>query len=192
MGVPQGTIERDALVRRFDAAIDDLEEALRRCPDERWEASVWRVERSDPWMWPPKGVEPIPERTEESIQSMSAFWAVAYHCLWFLDFYAGTGESFESPEYVRGGPEELPWPADGAAPLPGPPFAREALLRYADHGRRGIHTVLATTSEEDLARRCGSGHPHAGKTLAELLEGNLAHVVEHGGQLLAFATAPNA
>jgi hypothetical protein len=139
-------------------------------------------------VWPAPGVEPIPERTDESIQQFSAFWVVAYHCLWFLDFYV-TAEpaGFQSPEYVRGGPEELPWPADGAAPLTDRVFDRETLLRYADHGRRQIRQRIETMDESELDERCGANHPHAGKTLRQLLDVNLHHVREHGGQLLAFA-----
>src|SRR5690242_9253908 len=36
------------LVREFDEAIDVLEAALRRCPEALWEASLWRVERTEP------------------------------------------------------------------------------------------------------------------------------------------------
>ena len=36
------------LVREFDEAIDVLEAALRRCPEALWEASLWKVERTEP------------------------------------------------------------------------------------------------------------------------------------------------
>ena len=180
-------LDRLELCRQFDAAIDDLEQALRDCPDDMWEASMWHVPRTDPWVWPNPGTEPIPERTDESIQQFSAFWSVAYHCLWFLDFYVTANPaSFESPEYVRGGPEEMAWPEDGAAPLPGPAFDRKALLAYADHGRRQVRQRIETIPDEALDARCQPGHPHAGKTLRELLDVNLAHVREHGGQMLQF------
>lgn len=181
-------MDREELCRRFDAAIDDLEEALRSCPDEQWTASVWHVPKTDPWVWPAPGVEPIPERTEESIQQFSAFWAVATHCLWFLDFYVRTDPSgFQSPEYVRGGPEELPWPADGAAPLADRVFDRSALLRYAEHGRRQVRERIETMPEEEFEQRCEPNHPHAGITLRQLLDVNLRHVIEHGAQLKEFA-----
>ena len=185
------TSDRGELLQRFDAAIDDLEEAIRRCHSGRWSSSVWRVLRTDPWVWPAPGVEPVAERTEESIQQFSAFWCVAYHCLWFLDFYAGTDpDGFESPEYVSGGPEEMPWPADGAAPLPGRAFGRDVLLRYAVHGRARVHESVAQASDAAFdGERCPADHPHAGKTLAQLLDVNLRHVQEHGQQLLAFATS---
>lgn len=181
------SLDRAATVSEFDAAIDELERALRECPDERWEAPAWRVLKTDPWMWPAPGVEPIPERTEESIQSFAAVWAVAYHCLWFLDFYSTVDtSSFESPEYVRGGPEEQDWPADGAAPIPTPVFPRDALLRFLEHGRAKVRLVLPALTDAELGAPLPPHHPHHGKTLEQLIGVNLAHVREHAGELLAF------
>jgi hypothetical protein len=175
-----------AWLASFDAALDDLETALRRVPDAAWETSVWEVKQTDAWMWPRPGVAPIPERTLESIQRQSAFWAVAYHCVWFLDQYSSaTMTGLASLPEARGGPEELPFPAaDGAASIRGPAVSRDVLLRYLDFGRRQLHERIGTV---DLTERIPTRHPHAGKTLAQLYEVNLAHVREHGGQLLTFA-----
>jgi hypothetical protein len=185
--MPNAHVDRDALRRRFDDAIADLEQALRSCPDGLWATPMWPVAPSDPWIWPREGTPPIPERTAESIQQFSAFCTVAYHCLWFLDFYRATEPAgFQSPPYVRGGPEEQGMAADGAAPLPHPTYDREVLLRYLDYGRRRLHERLASVTDQELASKCPPGHPPAGKTLLELLEVNLQHVREHGGDLLAF------
>ena len=180
-------IDRDDLVRRFDTALDRLEAAVRDCPEEHWHDSVWHVPRTDPWIWPQPGVEPVPERTDETIQRFSAFWCVAYHCLWFLDYYLTTGdETFESPDYVKGGPEELGFAADGAVAVPGETFSRDALRRYVDHGRRKVHDVVPKVSDDVLATRCGDDHPRAGETFGEVWLANAAHVEEHGAQLAAF------
>lgn len=182
------SFDRSGMVVEFDEAIDVLERALRECPDELWEAPAWRVLKTDPWVWPRPGVEPIEERTEESIQSFAAVWAVAYHCLWFLDFYSTVDiSSFESPGYARGGPEEQSWPADGAAPLPAPVYPRDVLLRFLEHGRAKVRRVLPALTDEELAAELPAHHPHHGKTFQQLLGVNLAHVREHGGQLRAFA-----
>ena len=184
---PAAALDREGLVRRFDTALDRLEAALRDCPEEHWHDSVWHVPRTDPWVWPQRGVEPVPERTDETIQRFSAFWCVAYHCLWFLDYYLTMGdERFESPEYVQGGPEELGFAADGAVAVPGETWPREALLRHLEHGRRKVHDVVPTVDDAVLARRCPDHHPHAGETFGQVLLVNLAHVEEHGAQLAAF------
>jgi hypothetical protein len=180
-------VDRDELCRQFDESIDDLVRALRDCPDDLWEASMWHVPRTDPWVWPAPGVEPVPERTDESIQQFSAVWVVGYHCLWFLDFYVtADGSGFESPDYVRGGPEEMAWPPDGAAPLADRAISRNTLLAYAEHGRVRVLDRIQDMPETEFAARCSPGHPHAGKTLLELLNVNLAHVREHAGQMLDF------
>jgi hypothetical protein len=80
--------------------------------------------------------------------------------------------------------------ADGAAPVPVEPrFSREVLLAYLAHGRQRAQERVANATEEDLAARCPPGHPHAGKSLAQLLKVNLDHVREHGGDLLAFVNS---
>jgi hypothetical protein len=184
------TVDRRALVADFEEAIGRLESALRRCPDELWQASMWRVKRTDPWIWPKRGTVPIPERTDESIQIYSWVGTVAYHCLWFLDFYQTTEPAgFETPDYVRGGPEEMAWPPDGAAPLPDRVFDRDVLLRYLAHGRDKILERLVTVTDADLGALCPVGHPQAGKSLLELLMVNLEHVREHGRQIESFLTA---
>ena len=95
--------------------------------------------------------------------------------------------SITSWRLARGGPEELPFPAaDGAAPLPGPAFSRDVLLRYLDHGRAQLRERIATV---DVSSPVAARHPHGGKTMGELYQVNLDHIREHGGQLLAFARA---
>jgi hypothetical protein len=176
---------RASLLRAFDDAIDVLEAGLRTCPDDLWEKSLWEVKRTDAWIWPPKD-EPEPGRTDATIQVFSALWMVAYHCLFYLDFYVTTDmESFETPEYIRGGVEEDPINEFGAARFPDHVYPRELLLRYLDHGRARAREVIASLADEDLAKRCPRHHPHAGKTLAQLLDVNLEHIREHGGQIAA-------
>jgi hypothetical protein len=175
-----------SLSHDFDEAIDQLEAALRACPDELWESSLWEVKRTDPWIWPSNN-EPEPGRTDESIQLFSAIWVVAYHCLFYLDFYLTTDmASFSTPEYIRGGVEEDPINEFGTAKFPEPVYPRELLLRYLDYGRERAQRVISSLTDSDVAKRCPPGHPWEGTTLEELLKVNLAHIREHGGQIRAF------
>jgi hypothetical protein len=179
--------ERTELAREFNGAIDRLEAAVVACPDALWRTSMWHVPRSDPWMWPKAGVEPVPERTDESIQTFSAVANVVYHCLWFLDYYQNADPAdFATPEYVRGGPQEMAFADDGAAPITNWVFSKVVLLRYLDHGRRTLNDRLVAATESELAERCPAGHPHAGSSLLELLQINLRHVREHGDSVRAF------
>jgi hypothetical protein len=148
---------------------------------------MWYVTRSDPWIWPKADREPVRERTDESIQIYSAVANVAYHCLWFLDFYQTANPAgFESPEYVRGGLEEMAWPEDGAAPIADWVFSKEVLLRYLKYGRRKLSDRLVALTDTELVNRCPAGHPRAGSTLLELLEINVRHVREHGDAVRDF------
>lgn len=178
-------IDRAAMVLQFDQAIDVLERALHGCPEELWETPVWRVLKTDPYVWPQAGVEPMPERTEESIQSIAAFWAVAYHCLFFLDLDATADRrDLRPPEFARGGPEEHYPAADGASAIPGvhaPVFPRDVLLRFLDHGRAKMRRVVPALTDAELAAASGRN-----KTFEQRLVESLEHVREHGSQLLAF------
>jgi hypothetical protein len=181
--------DTQSLIHEFDEAIDQLETALCECPDGLWEASLWEVKRTDPWIWP-ADANPEPGRTDESIQIFSAIWMVAYHCLFYLDFYMTTDmESFETPKYIRGGVEEDPINEFGTAKFPDRVYPRELLLKYLDYGRARARDVISSLTDEDLTKPCPPYHPQAGKSLAELLQVNLAHVREHGGHIRAFLAA---
>lgn len=186
------TIDRPSTAALFEEAIDRIERCLSTWPIDSWGANLWEVKRTDPWTWPAAGTEPLPERTDESIQTFSTVWCVAYHALWFLDFYATPfDQPFESPEYVRGGPEELPFPAaDGAAPIPTEVVDRDVLLRYLAHGRTKVATTLATATDAQLAALAPDYHPWAGTPFEQLLEVNLRHLVEHGTSMESAQPAP--
>jgi hypothetical protein len=173
------------VLREFESAIDRLEQALRDCPAEHWESSVWVVRRSDPWMWPREGVGD--GRTEADIQVFSAFWLIAYHCLFFLDLYCWdqTG-SFATPPEFADGPEDQGIDEHGAARFPNVGYSREQLLGYADFCRARVRRTLANLTDSQRATKLRRGHPHAGKTFEQLLQVNLAHVREHGEQLSSF------
>jgi hypothetical protein len=183
-----------SLLREFDEAIDLFEAALRECPEALWEASLWKVERNEPGIWP-ENDQPEPGRTDESIQVFSALWKVAYHCLFYLDWYVTTEMmatpiapegSFATPEFIRGGVEEDPFNKNWTLKLPDRAYRRELLLQYLDYGRARARRVISSLTDADLAKTCGPYHPQAGKTLEQLLQINLAHLREHGGQIRRF------
>jgi hypothetical protein len=174
---------RAQLAASFEQAIDVVENAIRQCSDDLWQASLWRVRRTDPWVWPTKD-ENAGTRTEEQIQVFSSFWLVAYHCLFFADYYLwdGVGD-WSTPPAFAGGAEDQAIGPDGAAVLPNLVYTREQLLNYAAHCRARARAVLGNLTAEQTRRRCGPRHPHREKTFGELLEVNLVHIGEHGAQL---------
>ena len=191
------SIDSAALVDEFDEALDVLEVALRTCPTSLWEASLWKVERTEPGIWPASD-HPEPARTDESIQVFSALWKVAYHCLFYLDWYLTTEMMvtpvtpegrFATPEFIRGGVEEDPFNEDWTLKLPDHVYSRELLLQYLEYGRARARRIIPSLTEQELEQTCGPYHPHAGKTLRQLLQVNLAHLREHGDQIRGFLAA---
>ena len=94
--------------------------------------------------------------------------------------------SFATPEFIRGGVEENPFNEDWTLKLPDHVYRRELLLEYLDYGRPRARHVISSLTDDDLEKTCGPTHPHAGKTLEQLLQINLAHLSEHGGQIRRF------
>lgn len=173
------------MLSEFESAIDRFARALKDCPDEYWNSSLWVVKRTDPWMWPKNGDGD--GRTEEMIQVFSSFWLIAYHCLFFLDLYCWdeTGTFATPPEFANG-PEDQGIDEFGAARFPNVTYSREQLLNYVEYCRRRVRETLANLTDTQRAIRLSPGHPHAGKTFEQLLGVNLAHVREHGAQLSKF------
>jgi len=147
---------KQILWQQYGATIDMLENAMRACPDELW---------SDPSKkpaWVPKGVV--------------GFWYLAYHTLFWLDFYlSDTAEGFAPP---------APFTLDEFDPaglLPERPYTKDELQRYLEHGRRKCRARIAALTEESAreARKFGSVEG----TVAELLIYDLRHVQHHTAQL---------
>jgi hypothetical protein len=149
---------RDALWRQFGAAIDMLDDAMRDCPDELWTAEVW----DDP-----------------SMPGFSAFWYLASHALFWLDYYlSGSDESFTP--LAPFGLEEL----DPAGVLPPRTFTRTELVDYAAHARRKCRATIMAVTDEQAERPCRVGGGQL--PFGELLLYNMRHVQEHAAQLNVF------
>lgn len=43
-----------SLARMYGVMTDELEKAIRECPDELWEESLWKVRKSDPVVTSPR------------------------------------------------------------------------------------------------------------------------------------------
>ncbi len=173
-------------MRQYEAALDSFQQALNDCPPELWEAHCWVVKRDDPWLWPRNADGTLAdsgERTEEMIQVFGAFWYVAYHCLFFLDFYlTQDAGSYAMPEPFGGG-EEHGVDEHGLAVLPYRIYTKDELLGYLRYGREKARSVIPALTEEEVKRIIPKGHPWAGVTFNQLLRVNLQHVKEHGTQL---------
>lgn len=175
---------RMSLLEQYQTAIDRFEKALRDCPEGSWEASLWKVKRTDRWIWPSDG-EPGPERTDQSIQVFSEFWYIAHHCLFHLDFYLSgpDTEGFAPPPAIG---EDEGLDEHMAAVLPSRVYTRTELLGYLAQCRRKAGSIIPALTEQETKRVIPQGHPWAGHNYNTLLRVNLNHVKEHGGQMRRF------
>lgn len=155
-------LDSEMVWRQFGAAIDMLENALRDCPDDLWDAPLWG-DRSDPWI----------------AAGCSSFWYISYHTLFWLDLYlSGAVEGFAPPAPFDLG--EL----DPAGVLPPRTFTRQELLDYLAYCRHKCKETLRALTPQLAERPCV--FPWGKLTFAELHLYNLRHVMEHGGQLRMF------
>ncbi len=134
--------------QQFGAAIDMLENAMRECPDELWGDRSRRPE----------------------------YWYIAYHTIFFLDFYMSeTDEGFTPPAPFT--LSEL----DPAGVMPDRVYTKDELLAYLEHGRKKCRAKIDTMTEEQVGQDCGTLRP--GITVAELLLYSMRHVQHHAAQL---------
>lgn len=134
--------------QQYGAAMDMLENAIVACP-----VSVWGDRTRNP-----------------------EYWYVAYHTLFFLDFYSsGTDKGFAPPPPFTLG--EL----DPAGVLPDRVYSKEEMLRYLEHGRKKCAAAIQALTDENARRPCGfEGRDLA---VAELLLYDMRHVQHHAAQL---------
>jgi hypothetical protein len=154
-------IDREMLWRQFGAAIDMLSDALRDCPDELWEKSLWE-DLPDQWV----------------AAGFSAFWYLGYHTLFWLDLYlTGAEEGFAPPAPF----DLVEMEANEVLPRT---YTREELLRYVEYCRRKCLETIGALSIEQASRLCRFSWGEL--AFAELQLYNMRHVAEHGAQLRMF------
>jgi hypothetical protein len=138
---------RSAIRQQFHAAIDMLANAIEACPDSLWFS-----------------------------QGRGAFWYLAFHDLFWLDFYLSLiGESrFRPPQ-----PFGLTEFEDDV--LPEPAYAKDQLLGYLDHCRRKLDGVMTGMTEAWVASPCPCEYREMSN--GELLLYNMRHVQHHAAQL---------
>jgi hypothetical protein len=142
------TAWRTIIWQQFGAAIDMLENAMAACPEQVWN------DRSR-----------VPE-----------FWYVAYHTLFFLDFYlSGSPKGFAPPAPFT--LSEL----DPAGVLPDRVYTKDELHTYLEHGRRKCMAAIDGLTDEAVGQRCGFERPDV--TVAELMLYTMRHVQHHAAQL---------
>lgn len=153
MNIPWRTV----IWKQFGAAIDDLDQALRACPDELWRTRLWNDPSQEKFF--------LPE-----------FWYVVYHTLFWLDLYlTGAEEGFVPPA-----PFAL-IEQNEEGPIPAQPYTKDELQEYLEDCRRRCQATIEALTDESAQRRCRFGWGEV--SFAELLLYNMRHVAGHAAQL---------
>ena len=139
---------QEPLWGQLGAAIDMLERAIVACPD-----ACWRDHTRQP-----------------------EYWYVAYHTLFFLDYYlAGSPEAYRPPEPFT--LDEL----DPAGLLPDRVYEKDELLRFLAHGRARCRERIRALTDAVTGQRCAFVRLDLSEL--ELMIQNLRHVQHHAAQL---------
>jgi DinB superfamily len=140
---------KETVWRQFGAAIETLENVMSACPDRLWS-----------------------DRTKQP-----EFWYLAFHTLFWLDYYlTESAPAFTPPPPF--GLEEM----DPAGLLPERPYTKAELRAYLEHGRRKCRARIAALTDAE-ARRGFVLASGLELEIAELLLYNLRHVQHHSAQL---------
>ena len=147
---------KSILWRQFGAAIDMLDNAIRACPEGLWSANT--------------------ESPPDASTGAAEFWYLAYHALFWLDYYsADSPDTFIPPSpFTR---SEL----DPAGTLPERVYSKSELLTYLDHGRNRCGSAIARLTADNAPERCAFEWLDLNR--AELLLYNMRHVQHHAAQL---------
>ena len=145
---------KQLIANQFEAALCTLNACVERCPDANWNARVGNL----------------------------AFCQVAFHTLFYADFYLGRNEeSFREQAFHRDNPqffrdyEEF---EDRAQVLL---YERSAIKRYMTHCRSKAAQAIAAETPESLVAPCGFARRTFSR--AELYVYNLRHIQHHAAQL---------
>ena len=134
--------------QQFGAAIDMLENAIVASPEEVW----------------------------GDCPGYHEFWYLAYHTLFFLDYYMSeSSEGFAPPAPFT--LSEL----DPAGALPDRVYTKDELLTYLEYGRNKCKARIEGLTDQTAHQRCGFKRPDI--TVAELLLYKMRHVQHHAAQL---------
>jgi hypothetical protein len=140
---------KQATLGQFEAALAMLKQCIERCPEELWESKIAAL----------------------------TVRQIAYHTLFFVDFYlTPQEEAFELRELHRAGGDER-------EPVNSPGLTKEQTLEYVPICLAKLRSIIGGETEETL--RGPSGFSWCNFTRAEMHLYNLRHVQHHAGQLSA-------
>lgn len=147
-------IFRTAIAKQYEAALYTLDLCIDNCPDATWNARV--------------GNNP--------------FCQVAFHALFFADYYLGeNADAFRLQPFHAANPEIFRDYEQLEDREPVELYERGAVQRYLGHCRAKAATTIASETVESLAAK--AGFTRRNHSRAELHLCNIRHLQHHAAQL---------
>lgn len=152
------------LWNQFGAALDMLENAIKICPDHVW---------SNPDNWKADATEP---KTLETYKP--EFWYVAYHVLFWTDYYLSntTEDDFQPPSPF--GKEEF----DDRGLIPRRVYTKDELLAYLNYCRTRCRALVNSLTDETAFDNSRASF-REDYSILEIFLYNPRHVQHHAAQL---------
>ncbi|MEZ4811079.1 MAG: DinB family protein [Allomuricauda sp.] len=104
------------------------------------------------------------------------FWYIAYHCLFYLDYYL----TLEPATFSPPSPFTLS-EFDPSGAMPDRTYSQEELLSYLQYGKSKCHDLIPTMTDEIAASRWVNDYKDY--SVFEILLYNMRHVQHHSAQL---------
>ena len=192
------SIWTESLARSFEQALELLAAAVRDCPDQLWETSMWEVPAPGPDQqflgsdW--KTITDPAQRNalaEGWVRRWSTPWSIAWHALEGFDYdLNGEFGPWMPPPPFAGHPHWRDLPS-----LP-TPWSQSEMLGYIDYCRQQANDTFARMTDEKGATPLPQAHRYGGQPYAWIISGIVVHTTEHASQIRQFITAsrspPNA
>jgi hypothetical protein len=185
------SIWAESLARSLEQVLDLLAAAVRDCPDNLWEESMWPV--------PPPGSghqflgpdwKPVTDAAQRSalarrwVERRSTPWSVAWHALEVFDYdLNGEFGPWSPPPPFAGHPHWRDLPSLPAA------WTRAEILGYTGHCRQQARDQLAVMTDEKAATPLPPAHRYRGQPYAWIITGLIVHTTEHASQVRQFISA---
>lgn len=185
------SIWAEGVGRSLAQTLDELAAAVRDCPDQLWETSMWPTSplpREHQFLdqnWAP--VTDPGARTALAVrwvERRSTPWSVAWHALETLDYdLNGEFDPWSPPPPFAGHPH---WRDLPSVPVP---WSRDEILAYAEYCRGQALRTFEALTDSDAERPLPAQHRYHGQPHAWLLAGLPAHTAEHAAQIRQFITS---
>ncbi|GGM10188.1 hypothetical protein GCM10011594_32610 [Nakamurella endophytica] len=172
--------------RSLSEAVDLLSDAVQKCPDDLWCASMWRVEAHEivgPVNDGGGGVITDPTEKDIRIQRWAQPWSVAWHALEVLDYdLNGELRTWTPPPPFAGNPH---WKTFASLRVG---WSKAEIASYIDECRRRVQSTFDAMTDVKAATLLPAAHRYAGQPYAWLVTSLIGHTTAHAMQIRQFIT----